>query len=96
MTAVVKQDDMARAGNIDWLFECPGCGYDHWFRTDGNPPKWTWNNDTSNPTVSPSLLVRAQYRCHSFIKNGQIEFLSDCDHSLAGKTVPLKPYEDMK
>lgn len=27
--------------------------------------------------------------CHSFIKNGQWEFLSDCTHALAGKTVDM-------
>lgn len=29
--------------------------------------------------------------CHSFIRDGQIEFLNDCTHALAGKTVPLDP-----
>lgn len=29
--------------------------------------------------------------CHSFVRDGQIQFLSDCTHSLAGKTVPLEP-----
>lgn len=28
-------------------------------------------------------------RCHCFIRNGMIEFLSDCSHALAGKTVPI-------
>lgn len=32
--------------------------------------------------------------CHSFVKDGQIQFLSDCTHELAGKTVPLQPWED--
>jgi hypothetical protein len=27
--------------------------------------------------------------CHSFITNGQIQFLTDCTHALAGRTVPL-------
>jgi hypothetical protein len=27
--------------------------------------------------------------CHSFVKNGMIEFLGDCTHSLAGQTVTL-------
>lgn len=27
--------------------------------------------------------------CHSFVRNGMIEFLGDCTHALAGKTVPL-------
>jgi len=33
------------------------------------------------------------YRCHSFVKNGQIQFLDDCSHALAGQTVPLPPIE---
>jgi hypothetical protein len=27
--------------------------------------------------------------CHSFVTDGQIQFLSDCTHALAGQTVPL-------
>lgn len=30
--------------------------------------------------------------CHSFVKNGMIQFLNDCTHELKGQTVPL---EDM-
>lgn len=52
--------------------------------------------------MSPSILV--QYngsdagidgappaRCHLFIRAGQIEFLGDCTHEFAGKTVPMEP-----
>lgn len=31
--------------------------------------------------------------CHSFVRDGQIAFLSDCTHALAGQTVPLPEYE---
>lgn len=31
--------------------------------------------------------------CHSFIREGNIEFLSDCTHELAGKTVPMGDIE---
>lgn len=27
--------------------------------------------------------------CHSFVRGGQIEFLNDCTHALAGQTVDL-------
>ncbi len=27
--------------------------------------------------------------CHSFVRDGQIQFLGDCTHALAGQTVPL-------
>lgn len=33
------------------------------------------------------------YRCHSFVRNGQIEFLSDCTHDLVGQTVQLQERE---
>ena len=29
--------------------------------------------------------------CHSFVKQGQWQFLGDCTHVLAGQTVPLPP-----
>lgn len=32
--------------------------------------------------------------CHSFVRDGQIEFLGDCTHALAGQTVPLPDIED--
>lgn len=44
------------------------------------------------------VLIRAWYDaqpnsiCHSFVTDGNIQFLSDCTHSLAGQTVPLKPF----
>lgn len=31
-------------------------------------------------------------RCHSFVKGGNIEFLGDCTHALAAKTVPLREF----
>lgn len=31
-------------------------------------------------------------RCHSFVRDGNIEFLADCEHKLAGKTVPLEEF----
>lgn len=32
--------------------------------------------------------------CHSFIRAGQWEYLSDCTHPLAGQTVPCEPIPD--
>jgi hypothetical protein len=31
--------------------------------------------------------------CHSFVKDGKIEFLGDCTHSLAGQTVDIPEWE---
>jgi hypothetical protein len=32
--------------------------------------------------------------CHSFLTNGQIQFLGDCTHALAGQTVPLPDFDE--
>lgn len=79
------------------LFHCPGCECDHPFRvraSDGlpNASVWIFNENMEKPTFSPSLLVFGDIpdkRCHSFVTDGQIHFLNDCHHSLAGKTVEM-------
>jgi hypothetical protein len=68
-----------------FAFFCPACGYAHWF----NEVRWTWNRDVEKPTVSPSILSIGTYRCHSFVRDGQIEFLNDCDHKLHGQTTEI-------
>lgn len=37
---------------------------------------------------------RTTFVCHSFVRGGRIEFLSDCTHALAGQTVELPEIED--
>lgn len=39
-------------------------------------------------TVDPKPLV-----CHSFVRAGTIEFLSDCTHELAGQTVEMPDFD---
>ncbi len=31
--------------------------------------------------------------CHSFVRDGRIEFLGDCTHKLAGQTIELPEVE---
>lgn len=79
------------------MFECPGCGCGHWIRVRGKEPCWQWNGSMDKPTFGPSILVFADEpdrRCHSYVKDGQIEFLSDSYHKLAGSTVDLPNWED--
>jgi hypothetical protein len=78
------------------VFDCPGCGYHHFVTVNGtlneSGASWAWNGDLEKPTFSPSILVNKsmpERRCHSFIRNGKIEFLTDCFHALAGQTVDL-------
>jgi hypothetical protein len=72
-------------------FFCPGCGFAHWFKTDGGG--WTWNGDRERPTISPSVLAWADaFRCHSFVTDGRIRFLNDCTHNMKGQTVELPEF----
>jgi len=61
-------------------------------------PTWTFNGDYDKPTFSPSVLLtqaytkesgKRTYVCHSFIRNGKIQYLGDCTHELVGKTVDM-------
>jgi hypothetical protein len=73
---------------------CPGCDNLHCVEVEGGGgPVWDWDGNLEAPTFSPSILVTGPNfpRCHSFIKAGQWQFLGDCEHALAGQTVPLPP-----
>ena len=72
--------------------------------------RWTFNGDFERPVFGPSLNTWwggyrsgdhdiPLHRCHSFIgcngaQPGQITFLTDSTHALAGKTVDLPDIED--
>lgn len=74
-----------------YLFYCPGCGTRHYISTDTSK-KPCWRIDTSNGklTVTPSILVNGEYRCHLFIKDNKIEYLNDSTHKLRGQTVDME------
>ena len=80
-------------------FECPGCQEIHAVTVDdqGQGPKWRWNKSVEKPTFTPSILCRKnrpnEERCHSFVTDGKIRFLQDCDHELKGQTVDLQEFE---
>lgn len=70
-------------------------------------PRWTWNGDYDRPTVSPSILnsaprymnpetgeITAPWRNHVFIRDGKIQYLSDCTHALAGQTVDMVEFPE--
>jgi hypothetical protein len=76
------------------VFDCPGCKDAHVLPVTG-PRKWGFNFNDAAPTFDPSILARRQgVVCHSFVRDGQIQFLSDCTHPLAGQTVPLSEVKD--
>lgn len=85
-------------------FVCPGCeamdggSGAHLLpvNTEEKKPSWTWDGNLDAPTLSPSILTHYEYgekkqqrRCHSFLRNGIFEFLSDCTHELKNQHVPI-------
>lgn len=86
-----------------YAFECLGCKETHVVPTSGHCA-WSFNGSEEAPTFSPSILVyprdfldgtvvRQTPRCHSFVRDGRIEYLGDCTHALAGQTVELPEIE---
>lgn len=73
-----------------YAYFCIGCNKLHFFGVNAEGHH-SWNNDYDKPTISPSLLqnFRADSICHSFIRNGTIEYLGDCFHSLKNQIIPL-------
>ena len=59
--------------------------------------RWYFNGNFEKPTFSPSMLVQyptenkesGHVREHFFVRDGRIQYLSDCHHDMAGKTVDM-------
>lgn len=83
----IKNADGASAG---FVVQCPACG--DWHLFDG---RWTFNGDFERPTFAPSMLVSTSVKgrrstvCHSFVRDGRIQFLDDCAHGMRGTTHDL-------
>lgn len=81
---------------VELLWRCAGCGDIHACPVRGSRierPRWDWNGSLVAPTLSPSILKRpgAGPVCHSFVRDGVVDFLGDCAHPLAGQTVAMLP-----
>lgn len=90
---------MAEDGTLIWW--CPGCDGAHGVPVRGEGA-WGWNGSRDKPTLTPSVHVlphdstppfTPQPRCHTFIVDGNIQFLGDCEHPLAGQTVQIPEWE---
>lgn len=77
--------------HTQYIYFCPACKHTHAFALKKDGGHHEFNMDLDNPTVTPSLNQNFTVgnKCHSYIKNGMIEFIYDCDHVMAGQTVPL-------
>lgn len=78
-----------------YMIFCPACQCGHLFDS-----RWTFNGDFEKPTFRASMLIpgrqnppyKPTLRCHSFVTEGKIQFLDDCEHELKGQTVELPDF----
>ena len=97
-SAFVKISSILAKSNGNLYFECPACEIPHGINCgEGHGAMWQWDGNKEKPTFSPSLLVTyshgdKNFVCHSFVRNGKIEYLSDCTHDMAGKTVDIPKF----
>lgn len=92
-------------GEEGLTYWCEGCQCAHGIRTKG-ASAWGWNGDTEKPVFTPSVLTtwtegsqHIEKRCHTFVgcngaQPGEVIFLSDCTHSLAGQIRPFAELPD--
>lgn len=78
---------------------CPACSELHDFAVErpfSNGAGWSYDGNAARPTFTPSMNIVVgpfpdghKKVCHYFLKAGMLEYLSDCTHALAGKTIEL-------
>ena len=56
--------------------------------------KWSFDGNMDAPTINPSIKAIRHYKdvefvCHSYVRNGRIEYQGDSTHSLAGQSIEL-------
>jgi hypothetical protein len=100
-----NDEDYEPDGGGVWVW-CPGCDEAHRFQVvyegvaPAQGPHWSWNGDLKSPFFDPSYLTWTGPKenptslCHSYLKHGQWQFLTDSTHSLAGQTVSMVPLPD--
>jgi hypothetical protein len=92
---------LCKMSDSEYVFHCPGCECGHMVRVNGPHPVWGWNGSVDSPTFNPSILLNGNPafvnptapRCHSFVRDGRIQFLADSTHKLAGQTVEIPEWE---
>ena len=99
----------AHEGQEGLIYWCQGCKRTHGIRIKG-PTAWGWNGDVEKPVFTPSVLTTYPGRdagdegappavCHTFVgcngaQPGEVIFLGDCTHRLAGTVQPLQDLPD--
>lgn len=96
------------AGGGLLMFFCPGCKCGHgvndkWsFNGDMDRPTFSPSilvrgvqpvtDEEADRILAGEKIEPKPLVCHSFVRDGQIQFLNDCTHDLAGQTVPLEEF----
>jgi hypothetical protein len=85
-------------------FICPACKENEGtglhilsVNSEEKKPSWNWDGFIETPTLEPSILTRGAdgFVCHSYLRDGKFEFLSDCTHSMVNmKNVELPDLPD--
>lgn len=82
------------------MFVCPGCVemYEgstglHMLPVNSSTktPSWVFDGNLEAPTLSPSILTTysENRKCHSYLRAGVFEYLSDCTHQYVNQLVPI-------
>ena len=90
-------------------FWCPGCNrahaIDEKWKYNGNSDKPTISpsilvrgtvdltEDECRRIINREKVIPKPLICHSFVREGNIQFLPDCTHALAGKTVEIPEWD---
>ena len=99
---------LRRTADGRFMFFCPGCGCAHgvtsaWsFNGDFGKPTFSPSilvrgtqpiTDEEHAKLMAGEHVEPRpLCCHSFVRDGEIQFLDDCTHALKGQTVPLEAF----
>jgi hypothetical protein len=87
--------------NNSFMYFCPGCGNYHTVvikpNVNQSGASWDWNKSFSQPTFTPSILEKIEFTggrktpiiCHHFVREGKIEYLTDCTHFKKGQNVEM-------
>jgi hypothetical protein len=95
---------------VGYVFWCPGCNRAHALNNswsfNGDLKKPTFNpsvkvtgtvpmtDEEYDKIMNGEKITPESFTCHSFIRDGSIQFLNDCTHILAGKTVEVPDWDD--
>jgi hypothetical protein len=87
------------------MFVCPGCAsvgdkstglHILPVNTNDKSPSWNFDGNLEAPTLTPSILTGrgTSEICHSFLRGGVFNFLTDSTHPLSGQQVPIPDLPD--